>query len=244
MMLPGNPGGEIAESPTLHVKLADEEWRYDNLEEFFAGYRKANTANFDIDWRVSGSLTFSLVLYFINEYTKLEVRAPTREQIEKIFAVFEEAHIASKLPPPKEPDTKPVVFVGHGHSSAWQELKDHLHEKHHYAVETYESGARAGHSIRDIIEEMMSESAFAVLVLTRDDSVGGIKKRARQNVIHETGLFQGRLGYSRAIILLEEGVEKFSNMEGIHYIEFSENNIKETFGEVLATIGREFNIKT
>ena len=119
-----------------------------------------------------------------------------------------------------------------------------MHEKHHYAVETYESGARAGHSIRDIIEEMMSESAFAVLVLTRDDSVGGIKKRARQNVIHETGLFQGRLGYSRAIILLEEGVEKFSNMEGIHYIAFSENNIKETFGEVLATIGREFNIKT
>ena len=29
--------------------------------------------------------------------------------------------------------------------------------------------------------------------------------KARMNVIHEVGLFQGRLGFERAIVLLEEG---------------------------------------
>ena len=64
--------------------------------------------------------------------------------------------------------------------------------------------------------------------------------RARQNVIHETGLFQGRLGFSRAIVMLEEGAEEFSNVQGVQQIRFAKGNIKETFGEVLATLRREF----
>ena len=106
--------------------------------------------------------------------------------------------------------------------------------------EAYETGARAGHSIRDILEEMVSKSSFALLVFTgEDDQVSG-SVRPRQNVIHEAGLFQGSLGFSRAIILLEEGVEEFSNVQGVQYIGFSKENIKEVFGEVLATIRREF----
>ena len=42
--------------------------------------------------------------------------------------------------------------------------------------------------------------------------------------------------------MIEKDVEKFSNMEGIHQILFSKDNIKETFGEVLATLKREFDI--
>jgi len=54
------------------------------------------------------------------------------------------------------------------------------------------------------------------------------------------GLFQGRLGFSRAIVLLEDGVEEFSNLHGIQHISFSKGNIKECFGDVLAVIRREF----
>ena len=59
-------------------------------------------------------------------------------------------------------------------------------------------------------------------------------------MIHEAGLFQGHLGFNRAIILLEEGTEEFSNIQGIEQIRFGKKNIKETFGEVLATLRREF----
>ena len=87
---------------------------------------------------------------------------------------------------------------------------------------------------------MLLRSSFAILVLTGEDEIVDGTLHARQNVIHETGLFQGRLGFSKAITLLEEGAEEFSNIHGIEQIRFSKGNIKETFGDVIATIKREF----
>jgi predicted nucleotide-binding protein len=66
---------------------------------------------------------------------------------------------------------------------------------------------------------------------------------ARENVIHEIGLFQGKPGTERAILLLEKGCIPFSNLAGVQYVAFSKGNIKEAFGEILATIRREFGPK-
>jgi predicted nucleotide-binding protein len=66
------------------------------------------------------------------------------------------------------------------------------------------------------------------------------KMLARQNVVHETGLFQGRLGLSLAIVLLEDGTEEFSNIAGVQQMRFAKGNIKEAFGDVLAVLKREF----
>jgi predicted nucleotide-binding protein len=108
-------------------------------------------------------------------------------------------------------------------------------------VEAYEIGARAGHAIRDVLNDMLSKSSFAILVMTGEDQTSdGDGLRARQNVVHEAGLFQGRLGFARAIVLLEKGVEEFSNIHGIDQIRFDKGRIKETFGDVVATIRREF----
>ena len=158
-----------------------------------------------------------------------------------MFEVFEN-HVGNcRLPPlPVPPKQKPNIFIGHGKSAQWKELKDHLHEKHEYEVIAYETGARAGHEIRDILGEMMDKASFAVLVMTGEDETGGGKMRARQNVIHELGLFQGRLGFAKAIVLLEDGTEEFSNLHGVQQIRYGKGNIKETFGEVLATLRREF----
>jgi predicted nucleotide-binding protein len=221
----------------LTVDHDDSTWNYDTLEEFFADFRKyAGHAFFSVygsglDLRVS----------FTRRSVRVAVQAPSRADIESVFEVFEKHAAIDKLPPPPvvRPPS-PVVFIGHGRSAAWRDLKDHLHDKHGIPIEAYESGARAGHSIRDILEEMASKSAFAVLVLTAEDEQSDGSLRARQNVIHEAGLFQGRLGFARAILLLEDGVEEFSNVQGVQYINFSSSNIKETFGEVLATLRREF----
>jgi predicted nucleotide-binding protein len=51
-------------------------------------------------------------------------------------------------------------------------------------------------------------------------------------VIHESGLFQGRLGWRRAIIILEEGCEEFSNIVDLDQIRFSKSNIASCFEEV------------
>ena len=92
----------------------------------------------------------------------------------------------------------------------------------------------------DILEDMAAKSSLALLVLTAEDEQSDKSMRARQNVVHETGLFQGKLGFNRAIVMLEEGAEKFSNLAGIQQLRFSNGNIREAFGDVLVVLKREF----
>lgn len=89
------------------------------------------------------------------------------------------------------------------------------------------------------MEEMLDSSSFALLVMTGEDETKDGKTLARQNVVHEAGLFQGKLGFSRAIILLEDGTEEFSNIHGLQQIRFSKGRIRESFGDVLAVLKRE-----
>jgi predicted nucleotide-binding protein len=91
---------------------------------------------------------------------------------------------------------------------------------------------------------MLKRSSFALLVMTAEDEMSDGQKRARQNVVHEAGLFQGRLGFRRAIVVLESGAEEFSNIHGIEQIRFPPGAIRETFGDVVATIKREFPDKS
>jgi predicted nucleotide-binding protein len=169
------------------------------------------------------------------------VGAKSKATIMSIVNMFEEAKSSAtpSHPPVEKPEEKFKIFIGHGRSHAWHELKNHLQDKHKCSVVAFESGERAGHGVRDILTEMLNESSIAFLVLTSEDETAEGDFRARQNVVHETGLFQGRLGFSRAIVLLEEGVEGFSNMCGIQHISFGKGRIKETFGDVLAVINRE-----
>ena len=176
----------------------------------------------------------------VGEAVVVSVEAPAREQIEQIFAAFEKDAKRCQLPSPAvQAAPKAKVFIGHGRDGQWRDLKDHLHEKHGYAVEAYEIGSRAEHTIRDILQQMLTGSSIALLVMTGEDETKDGKLLARQNVVHEAGLFQGRLGFSQAIILLEEGTEEFSNIAGLQQIRFPKGKIRETFGDVLAALKRE-----
>jgi len=226
----------------LNIKLpSGEEWSHDSEEEFFADYRQGfQRALFE---KVYSTHECILRLSAYNEDTVVSVKMPSRPDVEKIFSVFEanveKCHIPEP-PPKKRHKPKAKVFIGHGQNPQWRDLKDHLHEKHKLDVEAYEIGARAGLTVKEVLDDMLTSSSFAVLVLTGEDvdAAGGL--HARENVIHELGLFQGRLGWRKAIALLEEGVTEFSNIHGINQIRFTKGNIQATFGEVLATIKREF----
>lgn len=230
------------EYSVLIVEVENERWSHDNPEEFFADYRRGDGYSYFKVRAQPGEIT--LITPGYKSETTIKVKGDERSKIEKVFETFEKHLNESRVPPPPEPpepeQPEPVIFIGHGRSQQWRDLKDHLHDKHGYQVESYEIGARAGHAIRDILEDMLTNSSFALLVMTAEDEASDGTLRARQNVIHEIGLFQGGLGFSRSIVLLEEGTEEFSNIQGIDQIRFSKNNIKETFGDVLATLRREF----
>lgn len=65
--------------------------------------------------------------------------------------------------------------------------------------------------------------------MTGDDTLRAGRVRARQNVVHELGFFQGKYGRDKVILLVEEGLELFSNISGIVYSRFESNNFSAAF---------------
>ena len=133
----------------------------------------------------------------------------------------------------------PCVFIGHGRNPLWARVQVFLEHDLNLKTVHYESESRAGDSIVPILEKMLDQATFALLVLTAEDETSAGGKRARQNVIHEAGLFQGRLGFKKAILLRQEGVEDFSNVAGLQYIPFSGDRIEQTFYELQRVLKRE-----
>jgi predicted nucleotide-binding protein len=225
--------------PDLVVNIGNVQWKFDSLDEFFSDYSREDAyyAYFGIWWHCTGAQATFLAIQMEEGRTLVSVQWSTRPSIEEIFSIFDEAPEEDKSP--LKSKDRPKVFIGHGRSNQWEKLKHHLQDKHKLEVVAYETGARAGHVIRDILDGMTKEASIALLVMTGEDKTAdGI--RARQNVIHECGLFQGRLGFDRAILIVERGVELASNLQGIQRLDFRKGPISEVFGDVIATIRREF----
>ena len=140
------------------------------------------------------------------------------------------------------------VFIGHGSSLVWRELKDFLENTLRLQVDEFNSVPTAGIANKERLLEMMDEAAFAFLVMTGDDEFRVVtgedgqpdtRLYPRLNVVHEAGLFQGRLGFERAIVLLEEGCEEFSNIEGVTHIPFPRDTIRAAYEEIRLVLERE-----
>lgn len=239
-----NPNGILKPRLDMSVALEDEEQEYDDEEEFFADYRKSsdsaryvrrfgdeghNTAVMHVSSRPGTRLN--------DVQVDVKVEAERLPQILAVLSVFEANKEKSLLPVvvPKKKDL--IVFIGHGHSDDWKQLKDHLREMHGFEVVAYETGPRPGHTIEHVLRTMLNKATIAFLVMTGEDETVTGSINPRLNVVHELGLFQGKLGFEKAIILLKRGVAEFSNIEGVQQIRFTD--IKEVFGEVVATINRE-----
>jgi predicted nucleotide-binding protein len=131
------------------------------------------------------------------------------------------------------------VFIGHGRSRAWRELKDFVQDRLALPWDEFNRVPVAGVTNIARLSEMLDAAAIALLVMTAEDEMidGGIQ--ARMNVVHEAGLFQGRLGFTKAIVLLEEGCAEFSNIQGLGQFRFPKDNISAAFEEVRRVLERE-----
>jgi len=136
-------------------------------------------------------------------------------------------------------NTEGKVFIGHGQSPLWRELKDFLSDRLNLKWDEFNREAVAGLSTFERIATMLEEASFAFLIMTAEDGHNDNTIHARQNVVHEVGLFQGRLGPKKAIILLEEGCSEFSNIIGLIQIRFPKNRISAAFEEIRRVLERE-----
>lgn len=131
------------------------------------------------------------------------------------------------------------VFIGHGRSLIWRELKDFVQDRLHLPWDEFNRIPVAGVTNISRLSEMLDAAAIAFLVMTGEDEQADGKAHARMNVVHEAGLFQGRLGFTRAIVILEEGCEEFGNIHGLGQIRFPKGKIKAAFDEIRQVLERE-----
>ena len=131
------------------------------------------------------------------------------------------------------------IFIGHGRSPLWRELKDFISERLKLPWDEFNREAVAGYTTSERLHTMMNQAGFALLVTTAEEQDAEAQLHARPNVIHEIGLFQGHLGLNRAIVLLEEGCSEFSNIIGLSQIRFPTGDIAARFEDVRRVLERE-----
>jgi hypothetical protein len=131
------------------------------------------------------------------------------------------------------------VFFGHGRSPLWRELKDFVSDTLNLRWDEFNRTTVAGITTFERLETMLTHAGFAFLVMTAEEEHGDASFHARANVVHELGLFQGRLGPRRAIVMLEDGCSEFSNIFGLAQIRFPKENISAAFENVRGVLRRE-----
>lgn len=134
---------------------------------------------------------------------------------------------------------KQVVFIGHGRSREWLALQGFLRDRLHLQCVEFNTESAAGVGTQERLSELLNQAGFAFLIMTAEDEQADGSKRARENVVHEAGLFQGRLTFRKAIVVVEESCSGFSNIHGLGHIRFPKGNIESRFEEVRKVLERE-----
>lgn len=222
-----------------HITVGNSRWEYSSFQELMFDLRSPHdAASFQFDGDAMNSPTVEITEQWGS--TTATIKAPTKADVSEILAMFmDDAHLYEAKPPVYQAE-RARIFIGHGASQDWQTLKTYLADEMHFTVEAYETLPRAGFDIKEILEEALDANNFALLVMTAEDLQADKSLRARQNVVHEAGLFQGRVGFKRAIAILEEGAEEFSNIAGVQQLRYSKGSIRSIFGDVISTLNREF----
>ena len=105
------------------------------------------------------------------------------------------------------------IFISHGHNEVLKlKLKDFIRDRLKRDTLILSEFPSRGLTIVETLEKTSKLCNQAVVLLTKDDETSDGSMRARQNVIHEIGFFQGKYGRENVILLCEKGVDLFSNI--------------------------------
>ena len=124
------------------------------------------------------------------------------------------------------------IFIVHGHNEEMKQVVARTISQLGLNPIILHEQSNGGKTIIEKFERNAEHINFAIILLSADDlaasviELEGVKdddlrqhleKRARQNVVFEMGYFSGKLGRSNVFLLLQEGVAKPGDLEGIVY---------------------------
>jgi hypothetical protein len=151
-----------------------------------------------------------------------------RRDLDYIFEVLENSRTteASTVVRPLR------VFISHGRDDAWGQLQTHIEKDLDIRTLELTQEPNRGRTVLQKLTEESDRCSYAVVVMTGDDEVPGDAPRARQNVVHEIGFFQGKFGLASVCLLYEEGTDIPSNIHGLVYIPFPKGFVSASFGKL------------
>ncbi|RRD48762.1 TIR domain-containing protein [Arachnia propionica] len=216
------------------IEEGRDAWVLDTLGEWLDRYgRGFSFADLHLDW---DDVALFIQVYFGD--TMVQVGSRVRGKIDRVVKVFDDGE--EEIKKGAVPD-RPIIFIGHGGGSrAWCEIRDELQGKHGLEIETFEAGSRGGISAFEVLRSMAKKCSFAIMVFSAEDELRDGSMRARQNVVHEAGFMQSSLGASRVMMVVEKGVDMFSNIHGLQCDYYDHGHVKEVISSLLATLRREF----
>jgi len=129
------------------------------------------------------------------------------------------------------------VFISHGANPQWHAVRDFIERECKLPTQVFESHLWSSRQVTEALAEYLKRCGFAVCVLTAEDLAEDGTRRPRQNVIHEAGLFQGRYGFDRVMLLAEEGCALLPELAGLPAIRFPHGRIDVTFRRLQKMIG-------
>jgi hypothetical protein len=122
------------------------------------------------------------------------------------------------------------VFISHGGSTSWREVQAFIEKDLKLDSLELAQEANLGRTIPEKLREGAARCDSAVIVMTAEDVTASGEVRARENVIHEVGFFQGSYGPGRVCLLYEEGTNIPTNMQGLVYSAFPAGQVSACFG--------------
>ena len=144
------------------------------------------------------------------------------------------AHSELEGPTPS-PERERRVFISHGLPPDWRDVQGYIERDLRIPTLELAQEPNRGRTVLQKLAEESNRCSYAVVVMTGDDKIEDGVTRARENVMHEIGFFQGKFGLANVCLLHEEGVNIPSNIHGLVYIPFPKGVVSAAFG----ALGRE-----
>lgn len=152
------------------------------------------------------------------------------------FAEITQDFISSMDTLRRNPPVRKGVFIAHGANREWLAVQHFIEERFSLPVYTFESRSWSGRQVTEALTDYLDRCSLAICVLTAEDLTEDGQVLARQNVIHEVGLFQGRHGFDRVTVLAEEGCDFVPQAAQSRTIAFPRNEIHRTFYQLAEMI--------